>query len=123
MRYILVVHVLMLVSIAKAQVAPIAYEDSLTWQAPVASTDPVVGYNVYRALGTSGTYAVLNTQPVTATAYIDGTVALATSYSYQVKSVDAQGNQSVPSNTITINPVRRLRCAEFQFRFLFSCFR
>jgi hypothetical protein len=78
-----------------------SYTVSLTWSAPTNSTDPVAGYNVYRATGTSTSYQLLNTSVDTQTAYTDSNVQNGTSYSYYVESVDAQGNQSIPSNIFT----------------------
>ena len=80
----------------------LAYRVNLTWNAPAASADPVTGYNVYRAVSGSTAYQLLNSAIDSATAYTDTTVASNTSYSYYVESVDAQGNQSVPSNTFTV---------------------
>jgi hypothetical protein len=84
-----------------------SYEVNLTWNAPASSTDPVVGYYVFRASGSSSTYAQLNATAIPATtatsyAYSDETVANGTTDSYYVTSVDAGGDQSVPSNTITV---------------------
>jgi hypothetical protein len=79
-----------------------SYKVDLTWNAPTASADPVTGYNVYRATGGGATYQLLNSSINSTTTYSDTTVANSTSYSYYVESVDAQGNQSVPSNTFTV---------------------
>jgi len=78
-----------------------AYEVTLTWDAPAGSSDPVVGYNIYRAPSGSTTYSLLNATVNTPTEYTDTTVASGSSYSYYVESVDAQGNQSVPSNILS----------------------
>jgi len=83
--------------------SPSSYEVNLTWDAPASSPDPVAGYNVYRAVSGSSTYQLLNSSVDTSTSYTDTTVADNTSYTYYVESVDAEGNQSVPSNTITIS--------------------
>ncbi|HEX8710492.1 MAG TPA: fibronectin type III domain-containing protein, partial [Terracidiphilus sp.] len=69
------------------------------WNAPSSSTDPVAGYNVYRATGGSSSYQMVNGSVDPSTTYTDSTVQSGTAYSYYVKSVDAQGNQSAPSNT------------------------
>lgn len=78
----------------------IAHQVNLTWTAPANSTDPVAGYNVYRA-DSSGIYQRLNTSVDVNTAYSDGTVQSGSTYSYYVESVDAQGNQSPASNTFS----------------------
>ncbi len=80
-----------------------SHQVSLTWNAPADSADPVAGYNVYRATGDISNYQLLNASPDTSTAYTDTTVQNATSYTYYVESVDADGNQSAPSNTYSVN--------------------
>ena len=74
----------------------------LTWTAPSGSSDPVVGYNVYRAPSGTASFARLNTTVATQTSYTDASVAGGVSYNYYVKSVDAQGTESQPSNTTTV---------------------
>lgn len=81
----------------------VSYQVDLTWSAPTNSTDPVAGYNVYRATGTSTSYQNLNSTVNVPTTYNDLTVQSGTSYSYYVESVDAQGTQSNPSNTYTVS--------------------
>ena len=80
-----------------------AYEVQLTWDAPSSSTDPVAGYNVYRATGTSTSYQLVGSTVVGTTQYTDTTVADGASYTYYVESVDAEGNTSSPSTTYTAN--------------------
>ena len=82
-------------------IATTAYEVQLTWDAPSSSTDPVVGYNIYRAPSGTTTFTLLNTSANSTTAYTDTTVASGSSYTYQVTSVDASGVESTPSNTYT----------------------
>ena len=76
------------------------YAVSLTWIPPASSTDPVTGYAVMRSNGGSSFSQIAS---VTAASYTDSTVADGTTYAYQVKSVDAQGNLSAPSNTASIS--------------------
>lgn len=71
----------------------------LSWNAPTSSTDAVVSYNVYRAASGSSSYSRINSSTETATTYTDATIASSTTYEYYVTSVDAQGNESTPSNT------------------------
>lgn len=85
---------------AGAAHAQTTYKVGLSWDAPASSSDPVVGYQVYRATG-AGAYSLLNATPVTALTYTDSTVADGTTYNYEVVSVDAQGVQSAPSNVYT----------------------
>lgn len=78
-----------------------SFQVDLSWDAPSGSTDPVAGYDVYRTLSGGSNWQVLNSAAVTATTYQDKTVANGTTYQYYVAAVDAQGNQSAPSNIFT----------------------
>ncbi len=80
-----------------------SYEVNLTWDAPTNSSDPVAGYNIYRAVTGTSTYQLLNSSHDSSITYSDTTVANNTSYTYYVESVDAEGNQSVSSTSITIS--------------------
>jgi hypothetical protein len=73
------------------------YEVQLTWDAPTSTTDPAVGYNVYRSTA-SGAYQLLNTSINSPTTFTDTTVVSGDSYNYEVTSVDASGVESAPSN-------------------------
>jgi len=79
----------------------VAHEVDLSWNAPASSTDPVAGYNIYRATG-GGSLVLINASPNGAIVYVDSTVTSGTNYSYLVKSVDSSGVESVPSNQITV---------------------
>ena len=70
---------------------------SLSWK---ASTSAVVGYNVYRR-GTSGVVKI-NSVPVTATTFIDGTVQPGQTYFYVTKAVSPMGKESSPSNEVRV---------------------
>jgi hypothetical protein len=70
----------------------------LAWNAPASSTDPVAGYNVYRAPSGSTTYQQLNGSALTQITYVDMSVQAGQTYDYIVESVDASGNTSTPSN-------------------------
>lgn len=74
----------------------------LNWDAPSNAADPATGYNIYRAVLGSTNYQLLNSSPETTTTYQDKTAAAGTSYSYYVVSVDADGEQSGPSNPFTV---------------------
>lgn len=76
---------------------------NLAWNAPASSSDPVTGYDIYRAPDGTSSYQQLNSSPVTQTAYADTTTAGGQTYDYYVESVDSSGNSSVPSNTISVN--------------------
>ena len=77
--------------------ATAAYQVNLNWDAPAGSSDPVSGYNVYRATGTSGQFQLLNQSVNSPTTYSDTTVQSGTSYQYEVRSVDKSGALSTPS--------------------------
>jgi hypothetical protein len=79
-----------------------SYEVDLNWDAPGTSADPVAGYKIYRAVIGSATYQVLNAAVDTATTYADTSVANGTGYNYYVTSVDAEGNESGPSNIYSV---------------------
>jgi fibronectin type 3 domain-containing protein len=61
----------------------------------------VAGYNIYRVTG-SGSFVLINSSPDSAVVYVDSTVVGGTTYSYEVKSVDSSGVESVASNEITV---------------------
>jgi hypothetical protein len=79
----------------------VAHEVDLSWDAPASSPDPVAGYNIYRATGT-GSLVLINSSPDSTVAYVDSTVVSGATYSYEVKSVDASGVESIASNPITV---------------------
>jgi len=82
--------------------AAAAHEVDLSWDAPVNSPIRVTGYNVYRSVGSSGSLSLINPSLVTTAAYVDSAVATGTTYLYVVRSVDASGQESGPSNQLTI---------------------
>jgi hypothetical protein len=75
-----------------------SHQVTLTWDAPSSSTDPVAGYNVYRAAAGSSAYTLLNSSVDTQTTYVDTNVQSGSTYDYVVKSVDASGVESTASN-------------------------
>jgi fibronectin type 3 domain-containing protein len=79
----------------------LAPQVELSWSAPSSSTDPIVGYNIYRSTGSSS-YQLLNSSVDTQTTYVDTTVQCGLTYAYTVESVDASGVVSTPSNTISV---------------------
>jgi fibronectin type 3 domain-containing protein len=73
---------------------------TLSWDPPSSSSDPVVGYDIYRA--TSGaTYELLNSSTDAQTTYIDTNVQANVTYAYYVTSVDSSGVQSTSSNVVS----------------------
>jgi fibronectin type 3 domain-containing protein len=72
---------------------------SLSWQAPVATTPKVVGFNVYRSTSLGGPY-VRVASGVSGLKYRDTAVNAGVSYYYVVRSVDSDGNESPASTEI-----------------------
>jgi serine protease len=62
------------------------------------------GYIVYRATSAAGPYAALNSNPLGASAYTDGSVTNGTTYYYRVTAVDIAGNESADSATVSGTP-------------------
>jgi hypothetical protein len=67
---------------------------TLTW---AASTSPVTGYNVYRAVVKGREYVKINSQLVKQTSYKDESVESGKTYYYVTRAVDAKGKESVDS--------------------------
>ncbi len=78
------------------------HQVQLSWAPPGGATDPVVGYNIYRAVGGSSSYQLINTAEDSQSTYSDTVVVHATSYVYYVKSVDASGVESPASNATSV---------------------
>jgi fibronectin type 3 domain-containing protein len=81
--------------------ASTSHQVNLTWSAPAATSNPVAGYNVYRAPGGTTSYQRLNSSPVGSTNYTDSAVTSGKAYVYIVKSVDYSGTESSASNAST----------------------
>lgn len=79
-----------------------ATEVDLSWDAPTSSPVSVVGYNIYRSIGTAGSFTAINSSPVAAVTFADKNITSGTTYIYIVKSVDGAGTESTPSNQITV---------------------
>jgi hypothetical protein len=78
-----------------------SHQVTLIWDAPSSSSDPVVGYDIYRATGGSSTYELLNSLAGTQTTYVDTNVQANATYVYYVTSVDSSRVQSPSSNLVT----------------------
>jgi hypothetical protein len=81
---------------------PTAHSASLAWNAPASSSDPVDSYQVNRAVAGSTAYSTVGTTTAGSTTFDDTSVKAGTTYQYEVRSVDESGNQSGPSNTLTL---------------------
>ena len=79
------------------------FEVQLTWNGPSGSTDPVVGYNIYRATGSNSSYRLMNPSVNATRTYTDTSVQDGTSYSYYIETGDSSGNQSAPSSPFTVD--------------------
>jgi hypothetical protein len=79
----------------------VPHEVDLGWNAPMNSSDPVMGYNIYRLTGT-GPFTLINSSPDQSMVYVDSAVVSGATYRYIVKSVDSSGVESVASNQITV---------------------
>jgi hypothetical protein len=75
---------------------------NLAWSAPSTSSDPVAGYNVYRAPSGGTSYQQLNGSALTQSTYVDTSAQAGQTYDYIVESVDASGNTSTPSNMASV---------------------
>jgi trimeric autotransporter adhesin len=73
----------------------------LNWDPPSSASDTITGYNVYRTTGSGSDYSVLSSVD-TQTSFTDSTVQSGTTYQYVVKSVDANGVESVPSSPVSV---------------------
>jgi hypothetical protein len=72
---------------------------------PATGEPALAGYNVYRTIG-SGAATKINTAIVTTTTYLDpnSDLTAGTTYEYDVTAVDVNGNESGPSNVVTVTP-------------------
>ena len=87
--------IILLAACGKSQSRP--HSVTVSW---TASTSPILGYNVYQTLMPDGPRIKLTPQPVTATQYVDSTVAAGQTYAYVVTAVDSKGKESLPSAPI-----------------------
>ena len=60
---------------------------SLQW-APVQDST-LTGYDVYRSTSLTGTYALLNSSPITSTSFIDASTTTGSTYYYKVTALDS----------------------------------
>jgi hypothetical protein len=77
--------------------AAVQHGIALTWNAPVSSPDPVVGYNIYRSIGGTA-FELVNASVNSQVDYSDTAIQSGLTYTYVVTSVDVLGQESEPSN-------------------------
>jgi hypothetical protein len=80
----------------------VTHSVDLSWDAPGSSPVAITGYHIYRMAAGSAAFTLLNSTVDTATSYVDSTVSAGTTYSYEIKSVDAAGVESSASNQYTV---------------------
>jgi hypothetical protein len=73
----------------------------LSWSPP-SSSDPIAGYNIYRAASSAASFARLNASVNSPASFMDSTVTPGATYQYYVTTVDSSGIESTPSNTATV---------------------
>lgn len=81
---------------------PTSYQVNLSWKAPASSSDPVDSYQVNRAVAGSTAFSTVGTTTAGSTTFADTSVKAGTTYQYEVRSVDDQGETSAPTNPLTL---------------------
>jgi hypothetical protein len=71
---------------------------ALSWD---PSSSQVIGYNIYRRVGSSGSYAKLNSSVNATTSYTDTSVQSGQTYDYVTTAVDSSNMESPYSNEAT----------------------
>ena len=77
--------------------API-HSVNLSWTA--SSSPNVVGYNIYRRAGTTGSFTQINTALNATTAYTDGSVTDGQTYYYETTAVNSSNEESAPTSAV-----------------------
>jgi len=80
------------------QSQPSQHSVALSWD---PSTSQVIGYNVYRRIGSSGSYTKLNTSVNATTSFTDNSVQSGQTYDYVTTAVDSSNVESAYSNQAT----------------------
>jgi hypothetical protein len=74
----------------------VAHSVNLWWNA----VSGVAGYNLYRSIGSSGSFSKINSTLDANTAYTDSTVVSGQTYYYEATSVNSAGMESAPSSPL-----------------------
>jgi hypothetical protein len=69
-----------------------------------AGTVNAAGYNLYRSGSSNGPFALLNSQPVQATSFVDFSVANGQDYFYFLRGVNGQSDESSNSDMVSASP-------------------
>jgi hypothetical protein len=78
------------------------HQVTLNWAAN--SEDDLIGYKLYRALG-SGSFTALTTTIADTLSFVDSTAMNDSLYYYYLKAVDVARNESIASDTVSAQPV------------------
>lgn len=78
--------------------AAAAHSVSLLWN---ASTSSVLGYNIYRATGSTAQYVKLTPSPIQSVSFTDSSVSSGSTYYYAATAVDQNNVESSYSNIAT----------------------
>jgi len=85
-------------TLAGTGVAALAHTVNLSWD---ASTSPdIIGYNVYRRTGSSGSFTKINSALDPQTSYADSSVADGQTYYYETTAVNSSNEESVASTPV-----------------------
>jgi glycosidase len=84
---------------------------SLAWNAVTGAA----GYNLYRSPVSGGGWVKANSAPLTSTDFTDSGLRNAQTYYYTVRALDAAGNESGPSNEISVMPHYLIGWANLQW--------
>jgi hypothetical protein len=82
----------------QGEARPSSHSVTLSWKASTSSA--VVGYNVYRRLGTTGAFSKINQKPVTTTNCIDYFVQFGQNYYYYVVTAERSGVRESGSSNL-----------------------
>lgn len=80
-----------------------SHQVELSWNAPPATSNPIVAYNVYRAPSGNSSFARVNSSPDSSPSFTDSTVQSGAAYDYKVTSLNSAGLESSPSNKISVS--------------------
>ena len=69
---------------------------ALTWRPNTAAA----GFNIYRSPAGAGSYTKVNGNPILGASFADRGLAHGTAYDYQIRAIDASGQESAPTNVI-----------------------